>query len=186
MDIVAGITVEGVIAVVGLVLGLRAEVRAHAERKHGQAAKRALACHRISEILEAGNAVTVADPVGLTQENQSAFTLAERVKQAIPPVVEAFPEIVVELEDLKRDAERLTILDWVPPQSDTAYSLMVDQYYRIYHNLLLLSYVAFHRYRRSERTVPGVSQDQFVQTVRERREAFRRERFSIRGLPPPP
>ena len=63
---------------------------------------------------------------------------------------------------------------------------MVDQYYRIYHNLLLLSYVAFHRYRLSERTVPDVSQDQFVQTFRERREAFD-ARDSVFGafLPPP-
>ena len=191
MDIIAGITVAGAVAVVSLVLGLRAEARAHAERKHGDAAKMALACHSISEVLREGMAVTVADPAVLqrTQENQSTFTtLSARARQAISPVAVAFPESVIELEELGLDAEQLATLHSVPREGDTAYAAVVDRYYHLYHNLLLLSYVAFRRHGLVRKGQPpaDVLQDQFVQAFKGRYQAFRRERFSVRGLVPPP
>jgi hypothetical protein len=112
MDIAGGVTVEGVVAVVSLVLGVRAEARARAERRRGDAAKTALACYKIVDVLKVAGTLTVdsAARVSETQSNRSLFmTLSEKARQAVAPVAERFPEGVGDLDEVQDEADALSL-----------------------------------------------------------------------------
>lgn len=132
-----------ILSLLGFTLGIRAEFRAHSEKKRKQLSDKAQSYNSLDQIMNLGKSLAIHGPSDLSNTNieQSKDTLqklSQLSKESVPIIASSFPGIVPFLGKISWRAEQLSKVE-ITPLDLSEDDWILRQFCDLYDDLYMLS-----------------------------------------------
>ena len=160
-----------------------------AMQRHSLAAAKAIAAQRLTRVLDFGLKLSVIDIQSISNfsfDKAVSADIAKSAAEAIEDVALAFPDLVLHLNEVRRNAEIGSQLTANIPLTAEQTIAVVWHYERIYTLLWLLSAYAFARHNPTGTKKPSrnASDDDYVRPFSLRHNHFMAAAFKLSGMLP--